>query len=298
MNIGFACSFFIISVVCGTPAPLTRLKQISERFLEKKIQIYDDEGVVQYFLQHKMLTGAVLNLVLGNGKCGEQKNKDKIVLDIIANSGLYTIVSAMYGCRCISFEPQPRCTEYINMAVKANNVADKVLIVPHSVARNEVITPVSAETNCMGRFPVHYIERNISRDKWKKDASVNVATLFPFQKILLAKINTGGGEFVALESLMNHLSSGLVDELIVELSPVLWPRLSISPRTAQLWYHSIHNYGYNMIVLFPTPIHINPNTSTINAFFKTSFDQVDMWITRRNAAQAITLLRMVVDKTQ
>ena len=62
--------------------------------------------------------------------------QQRLVLDVGANSGFFTMLAAAYGCRVVAFEPHGTWASLMQLSVAANGFGDRVVI-HNAVATNE-----------------------------------------------------------------------------------------------------------------------------------------------------------------
>lgn len=183
-------------------------------------------GIVQYVSGHngeKAVT-EVFHHVLRKTGCGAQDGA--VVLDIGANTGFYSMLALSEGCqRVLLFDPQPSCVRHIAHALVQNSFESRAGIVPHFVdvrAGRSVKLDLSA--NCEGRWPIGQLEDVSFRpQKTKVLTTVAVYDVIPMTtRIVHAKVDTEGGEYFVLLSMLPFFKEGLVDSAIFELTPMWW----------------------------------------------------------------------------
>ena len=88
-------------------------------------------------------------------------NQERIVLDIGANRGYYTLLSASYGHVVHAFDPQPHCASMLGMEILLNGFSSRVKF-HHNYVSDETKQPmkVRRRTGCTGTFP------NDNHDGW------------------------------------------------------------------------------------------------------------------------------------
>ena len=157
-------------------------------------------------------------------------DRDTLILDVGANSGYYSLLSAALGCQVVAFEPQPGCHTRLKAAIQLNRFHDAMRFVPRPVGLPQgALVDVSVH-GCHGAYQ---LRPNAARPKPASDAQrpVRFTTIQHAlskaeraKRITLVKIDTEGAEGAVLRSLMKHIDR--IDNLVVETSPWRWPLVS------------------------------------------------------------------------
>lgn len=163
-------------------------------------------------------------------------SKERLFLDVGSNRGYYTLMSASYGHRVISFDPQPHCVQMLNAEVLLGGFSDRVIVKNAFVgAKNETRT-VTRRTGCMGGFPGNegpWADRHRKAhekfDGAQDKISVTTKSLDEMfsretHDILLLKIDTEGSEIDVFASAWKLLKGRAIRNIIVEFN---------SPKMAQ-----------------------------------------------------------------
>jgi FkbM family methyltransferase len=162
-------------------------------------------------------------------------NRDNIIVDVGANSGYYSLLSAALGCQVVAFEPQPGCHLRVKAAIQLNLFHEAIRLVPRPVGLPQRAPVVVKPYGCHGDYQVR--PGAAPRSKLAPGAhTVRFTTvqhsLTKFERskrIALVKIDTEGAEGAVLVSLMKHMDR--IDNLVVETTPWRWPLVSNMTRT-------------------------------------------------------------------
>jgi len=166
--------------------------------------------------------------------------EDCLILDVGANDGQYTHLSAGTGCAVVAFELQPFCLEPLHTAVLLNNQTSRVRIINRAV--HHELTELSLEViadQCNGGFHSgkrRYLwveegeEEKIALAGDERERRVvkvptvvlNRAVIPPHLKISLLKVDTEGHEPEILRGAMELFRSKQVQNALVEIFPFYW----------------------------------------------------------------------------
>ena len=161
--------------------------------------------------------------------------RDRLVLDVGANSGYYALLSAALGCQVVAFEPQPGCHTRLKAAIQINAFHEAMRLVPRPVGFPQRAPVGVSPYNCHGDYQLR--RGDAARSKLASDAHMVRFTTVQHalskaersRRITLVKIDTEGAEGAVLLSLMKRIDR--IDNLVVETSPWRWPLVSNMTRT-------------------------------------------------------------------
>ena len=157
--------------------------------------------------------------------CGAINGERGLVLDIGANFGYYTFMSAAMGCRVVAWEPVPKFSAFLRYGLLRNLFVNSV---EHRerVVSSESGRELTMEVPTTGIWGTAGIGgKNIAADQKKsgtekvKAMSERVDDFVPPQKVLVMKIDVEGFEPGVLASSKGLLQGGKVENIITEYSP-------------------------------------------------------------------------------
>lgn len=162
---------------------------------------------------HKLL----MNILL------EDCTPTSLFLDIGANAGFYGILGAAYGCKAILFDPQPSCQLLIRENICLNSwLRHSVRLVPSPVS-DKIASFHIPHGTCDGHFA---LTRNTPKSALPDTVAVTTVQVAAItgltRPVLLAKVDVEGHELEVLRSLRPLISRGLIQHLVVEVSPTFW----------------------------------------------------------------------------
>ena len=175
-------------------------------------------------------------------------NRDKLIVDVGANSGYYSLVSAALGCQVVAFEPQPGCHKRLNAAIQINFFHEAMRYVPRPVGFQQGTILGVNPYGCSGDFQLRpkSAAKPLREGHFTRLTTVQHAlTDFErFRRILLIKIDTEGAECMALRSLRPHVDR--IDNLVVETTPWRWSALSNMSRAevADVYASLLHRHRF------------------------------------------------------
>lgn len=146
------------------------------------------------------------------------KDCDGLVVDIGANIGYYTIISASQGCRVLSIEPNPSLIPIIASSAVANGVSERITLLSAGVgARTESICYSTRETcpGCLSQISCGEGAESITL--------ISLSDLLD-EDVLFMKIDVDGLEIQALIGILPLLRRREVRIIFVELNPHWWSR--------------------------------------------------------------------------
>eukprot|EP00026_Physarum_polycephalum_P006177 Phypoly_transcript_06218.p1 GENE.Phypoly_transcript_06218~~Phypoly_transcript_06218.p1 ORF type:complete len:361 (+),score=44.94 Phypoly_transcript_06218:201-1283(+) len=84
-----------------------------------------------------------------------RKASPSLVLDVGSNSGLFSLISALYGTKRIyAFDPQPLCAQYVAESAQINGFGDRVAVINAFVSKHDNRTSPIPVGTCSGEFNV------------------------------------------------------------------------------------------------------------------------------------------------
>lgn len=163
-------------------------------------------------------------------------NNNSLVLDIGANVGGYSIMSAIRGAQVLAVEMQPVCVNVMKCLVDLNHVRDRVRILHGFVSTSKKTImvpsddcePMGSPEAVAGRWPVGVLrKKNYALENSKLQA---VQSLDLGEQIMrtvdLVKIDTEGCEIDILKSLKKKWS--FFESVVVEFQPGAWTFHNVS----------------------------------------------------------------------
>lgn len=150
----------------------------------------------------------------------EMVPKNKIIIDVGANSGLFCIPMCLYGYYSIAFEPVSSNLKCLEMGIESNNLNNLKLssyalsnenksmeiYVPNSQDNSSLIKEVSTSNLSDKSFTIENIN-SIRLDDYISDNNINI------KSIGLVKIDVQGYELNVIEGMINVLSES--DDLVL-----------------------------------------------------------------------------------
>jgi FkbM family methyltransferase len=184
---------------------------------------------------------------------------DILILDVGANSGYYSFISAALGCSVVAFEPQPGCLRRIVPAIEFNRFHEAIRIVQHPVGFPQRAPVAVSPNGCRGdlQLPPGTETRNTLPSDAHMVRFTTVQNALQnserSKRIALIKIDTEGAEGMVLSSLMPYMDR--IDNLVVETTPWRWPLVSNMTRVAVAdVYASLLDQGRFAMAYIHSPI--------------------------------------------
>ncbi len=204
----------------------------------------------------------------GGNLCRQPALWRPLVIDVGANEGYFGLMSAAWGCDVEMYEPQPRCVSLIREAVMRNGFDRKrARVVPRPVSADPFNLTVTNAPFCIGGFPFHKSTRRTDTSASQEApslgsglgahfregatrtvSSVSLGAKFGGrqgearqQRIALVKIDVEGKELSVLRDLQPLMFAGLVDDIVVEVTPGWWAH---DANAWQSTWQSIEHMGY------------------------------------------------------
>jgi len=169
------------------------------------------------------------------GRCIGPDGRRRVVLDVGANFGYFSVYAALFGCRVIAWEPVPLFRAYVNWALAINNVTHLVDLRPYvaSSTRGQVMKMAvpTRGADTWGTASVDGANNNPQRvGEWVTTTSERVDDVVsPSDHVLLMKLDVEGFEHEVLAGSSALFDRGL-ENLVMEYSPYIAERLNDRPR--------------------------------------------------------------------
>ena len=181
-------------------------------------------------------------------KC--QKHKDRLVLDIGANHGIYGIWAATKGCDVYMFEPQPTCHRHIqkNICLNTYPLQSPILIDQPILESTSMSIHVHDDSNCAGTFGA-YGSLEKATLNGKKVFGVDALKIIGEKEIQILKIDVEGGELGVLTHLMPLFKKRQVHNAVIEFTTRFWKQKNIKRATAWKTIKQIYRSGYDVHVV-------------------------------------------------
>jgi FkbM family methyltransferase len=140
-----------------------------------------------------------------------------IVLDVGANSGVYTVQQARRGARVYAFEPNPDCYRRLQKSVRANNVESRVMTVNRALGATagsaELLVPEGI--TIMGSLRPEWNPRGAGKGvRVEVDTVDQAVRTLGIDRIDLLKVDVEGLELDVLQGAQETLT--FVDRLVLE----------------------------------------------------------------------------------
>ncbi|MBT7958998.1 MAG: FkbM family methyltransferase [Akkermansiaceae bacterium] len=145
-----------------------------------------------------------------------QDCSNKLVVDVGANIGYFTMLSLASGCRVVAFEPQPGARELIRQSLRLNYFNyEKITLLPGVVGTHDGTGSISLD----GEWGMRSMASDISSEK----ASVSQFRLDRIIKedVHLLKIDVEGFEHLVLAGTSDLFSHYNVFNILLEIKPTV-----------------------------------------------------------------------------
>ena len=224
----------------------------------------------------------------------EERCKTGVVLDVGANTGMYSLFGAKRGCRAILFEPQPGCYRYILGAFGLNSLLSRLSLRTHPISDVPgVAVPIPVSFRCFGTNSITHETKTAAGalEPASETSLMATRTLDEVideeqltEPIALIKIDTEGFEKFVLAGGLRSITAGRVDNIVVELTPKFWRSYSAADMATVL--ERILDAGFDAEVL-PNARAADGHGPMARAEFleyvkAAKFVQVDVWLKRRH----------------
>jgi len=147
-------------------------------------------------------------------------HKAELFVDVGANSGFYSVVAQMRGCRVLAVEMQPSCVAMLRFAQRANLLdAAGIEVVQRPVmTRDGEALMIDTSQRCEGMLSIYWRGQHEMR-------SISLDTLLPATRghIAMLKMDIEGFETHALAGAKRLITERRVDALLVEAT--WWPNV-------------------------------------------------------------------------
>lgn len=180
------------------------------------------------------------NLGRWGTRCPPEDNsgRSRLVVDVGANRGFYTFLSAALGHRVLSFDPQPHCASLLTLAVALNGFDCQIEFHNKYVSNKPDEKMVSYKrTGCVGTYPNDndngwgsYFRRPLTSIPGANDeieiSGVSLDDLLSpsTHDIILLKIDVEGHESHVFQSAEKLIDGGAVQNILVELNMPMMKR--------------------------------------------------------------------------
>ena len=220
-NIYFQLIHFLDQIVrYKNSIPIKEVKLRNE--ISFKITLYNDNDFIsswidKYGIWEENNTNYILDLMNDN------QNTDAIIIDVGANIGYYSLLSAAMGYTCYSFEPDPSNFDKLNSSIKLNNFDNKIKLYKNALSNkaNEKIILSTVAGTIVNHGCLTVLKDFISTSSntvqcvtLKLDDVINKN-----DKILLIKIDVEGFEPEVIEGSLELIKSGNIQHILIEISP-------------------------------------------------------------------------------
>jgi len=151
------------------------------------------------------------------------KKSANLVLDVGSNSGLFSLISAIYGTKRIyAFDPQPLCAQYVAESAQINGFGDRIAVINAFVSKDDHHSSLIPVDMCSGEFNV---DTGKKYNKTVNIPAVNLDKHFVTDPdvIDLMKVDVEGAELIVLAGARELFKKHRVRNLIIELTPGWWP---------------------------------------------------------------------------
>ena len=129
-----------------------------------------------------------------------------VVLDIGANLGLYTLLSARAGAQVYAFEPDPRTLPFLVGNIERNGLSDRVIVVPKAVSDSDGIETLELHRDPAqsGLFPRHSSGQVVTIESIRLDTFLKEKNQVDVDVI---KLDIEGAELRALDGMKKTIAS-------------------------------------------------------------------------------------------
>lgn len=248
-----------------------RLPQLVEVTRDPRVIVMYDSYQYAYQKQAPMEIAAVAILrSLLPARCKKQNNNMKtsssssysgaLVLDMGANDGFYAMLASSYGCRVISFEPQPGCVRPLIAAIGINKISPPIDLRQRIVTSDRNVRIKVPDLQCSG--VAHYgggkYGEADEKDEGKKIGEKKVGegeeveigsqvlddVVCEGDELLLWHVDVEGFETVVLDSGASIVKQRKAKNMILEWNPSRNRWNNISATEWKRWGEIITNAGY------------------------------------------------------
>jgi len=195
---------------------------------------------------------------------------EPVVLDIGANAGIYGLFTASLGCTTYFFDIQRMCHVWLRGAIVMNNFKHAHLI-PKGASNTSGEIQLEMSNSCHGGYRISKSNALSQKEMYSSNSKQNVSLVrldevfaewmeIPIRGsnvlrvIQLVKIDTEGHEPLVVSGMQRLLASGLIKNVVVELTPSEWSKHSNTNMTrvqvANIFATCLWDVGFTKIVLF------------------------------------------------
>ena len=177
----------------------------------------------------------------------KDSNKDELVVDVGANIGYYSLLSAAFGFNCYSFEPEKENLKRFKSSIMLNLFYNKIKIFENIVYKESNIKldlkRVPGKNKNNGCLSISNVFNKIDNIV---DTGNNLSiklddVISNDKKICILKIDVEGAELDVIHGCMNILKNKQVKNFIIEISPKF-----LEIKYCKELATEICNYGYEL----------------------------------------------------
>jgi FkbM family methyltransferase len=191
-----------------------------------------NEGVLEYIANYAGEVGVTrtLRTMFEDAEIGCAATPEGgLFLDIGSNEGFYALLGAAYGCRTLTFEPQPECVGILSHSISVNTAFRyPPKLINKVVSPHPVLFEVPRRICNGGAQYVkdrHLTEQKITVGSVSIDDVITANGGVP---AVVAHMDVEGAEIVVLRSGAESFKKGLIRNLVIEVRPERWSTYSIS----------------------------------------------------------------------
>ncbi|GLC34958.1 hypothetical protein PLESTB_001183000 [Pleodorina starrii] len=166
----------------------------------------------------------------------------RLVLDVGANFGYYTVQAALYGCSVVAFEPVRKFRAFLEWSIHAAGVAERVYLVDMALSDGEGPLPLVLPRDGSYWGLASISGANVMAKEALETLTVNATTLDRWEvwappgakpsDVLLLKMDVEGWEAPVLRGGSKLLSHN-VENVLLEYSPGIFERNNMSDLAPQ-----------------------------------------------------------------
>jgi FkbM family methyltransferase len=146
-----------------------------------------------------------------------------LVVDVGANIGYFTLLSASYGHRVVAFEPFRRNFERLAASVSLNGFSSRVQLYCNAVSNREAVFQFETSSDNQGGIGLKELAVDPGEVRLTGVVGVDFVTALRLdavvdEKVILLKVDVEGAEGFVLDGAGGLLSRRLVDYVAIEFS--------------------------------------------------------------------------------
>jgi hypothetical protein len=204
--------------------------------------------------------------ILGDPRNGCNSDpQGSVVVEAGDDDGFHALLSASYGCRTISFKPQPLCRAMLAFSASMNNVKHPIKIIPKVAGKdsskeftvNALTCGTPFPSSEMETIPERVIVGSIAIDDIVREANSKIS-------LMIMKISDPE-EIVIVQSVINSIIARLVQNFILIINRPTW----VDDKLLE-WLDGIRSLGYACrdLSMEGSAVHPNPDSVPIVKSFK------------------------------